>query len=436
MINKLNNNKANHHEKAIKVENLSKTFRIPHEKTTTLKGAALGILSKKNYTDFRALESISFEVEKGEFLGIIGRNGSGKSTLLKILAGIYVPDSGKIVVSGKLSPFLELGVGFNPELTGRENLFLGGAILGLTKEQISAKFDDIVSFSELSEFVDMKLKNYSSGMQVRLAFSLAINAHAEVLLMDEVLAVGDTNFQAKCINEFNKHKKRGKTVVLVSHDINIIQKYCDRAILLTNGRMKVIGKAKDVVAEYVNENFKNAEKVEAPDAEEDKKNDSYGEWGINKNMKYDDIFVPINLRITDHNRKIYNRKIRNDEDAWVEIEGEVKEANSKMTVGFAIYDYYGNELFWSYHTDDKILSKKPLGKGFIGFRARLPQRTLNEGTYIIKMIASLDFERWILDPAASCPSVHFEIQGGLSDSDYWQRKRPGIIGPLLKWEKL
>ncbi|MEI6266702.1 MAG: ABC transporter ATP-binding protein [bacterium] len=255
--NKLANKKSK--EVAIRVEAVSKTFKVPQEKRTSLRGAALNIFTKKSYDNFEALKDISFEIKKGEFFGIIGRNGSGKSTLLKMLAGIYVTDSGKITIEGKLSPFLELGVGFNPELTGRENLYLGGAILGLSKKEIDGKYEKIVAFSELDDFMDMKLKNYSSGMQVRLAFTLAINAHAEILLMDEVLAVGDSNFQAKCIEEFNNYKEQGKTVVLVSHDIGTIKKYCDRAMLLRNGKIVKIGKAEEVGNEYMQQNMSDEE---------------------------------------------------------------------------------------------------------------------------------------------------------------------------------
>jgi len=235
---------------AIRVEGLSKTFKVPHEKHTSLKSAAIHMFNKKTYAKFEALKDVNFEVKTGEFFGIIGRNGSGKSTLLKILAGIYLSDSGQVKIHGKLSPFLELGVGFNPELTGRENLFLGGAILGLTRQEVADKFDKIVAFAELEEFIDMKLKNYSSGMQVRLAFSLAINVYAEILLMDEVLAVGDSNFQAKCLEEFKKYKKAGKTVVLVSHDITTIEEYCDRALLLDHGKIVVVGQTKKAALEY------------------------------------------------------------------------------------------------------------------------------------------------------------------------------------------
>jgi len=256
--------KKQHEEVAIKVENLSKTFRIPHEKESTLKGTAVNLLNPKvkGYEVFNALEDINFEVKKGEFFGIIGRNGCGKSTLLKILAGIYIPDKnkGKVSIVGKLSPFLELGVGFNGELTGRENIFLGGTILGLANRQIAERYDKIVAFAELEDFIDMKLKNYSSGMQVRLAFALAINVEAEILLMDEVLAVGDTNFQNKCLAEFNKYKQHGKTVVLVTHDIATVQRYCDRAMLLRGGRVVRIGKASEVGDKYMHQNMSDEEK--------------------------------------------------------------------------------------------------------------------------------------------------------------------------------
>src|SRR4030043_1149653 len=214
-------------EIAIKVENISTTCRIPHEKVTTLKGAFVSTLKSRGYEEFKALDGVSFEVKKGEFFGIIGRNGSGKSTLLKILAGIYQPGGGRVKINGLISPFLRLGVGFNPELSGRDNIYLNAAVLGLTKKQIDEKFDDIVRFSELRRFIDQKVKNYSSGMQVRLMFSVAIHANREILLMDEVLAVGDTNFQSKCMEEFNKYKNAGKTVVLVKHDIAPVQRYCD-----------------------------------------------------------------------------------------------------------------------------------------------------------------------------------------------------------------
>lgn len=245
---------------AIEVKGITKEFRIPHEKIDTMRGFFINLFKRKTYEEFKALENVSFTVNKGEFFGIIGRNGSGKSTLLKIIAGIYSADTGSIHVNGLISPFLELGIGFNPELSGRDNIYLNGTVLGLSKKQIDQKFKSIVQFSELERFIDQKLKNYSSGMQVRLAFSVAIHANREILLMDEVLAVGDSNFQQKCIEEFQKYRDQGKTVILVSHDITVIQRYCDRAMLLRNGAVIAVGKTDEVVSEYMYQNIADEER--------------------------------------------------------------------------------------------------------------------------------------------------------------------------------
>ncbi len=225
---------------AISVKDVSKAFRLPHERYTSLKQNAMHLFAKRSYSDFRAVETVSFDVKQGEFFGIVGRNGCGKSTLLKMLAGIYVPSKGSIHVHGSLSPFIELGVGFNPELTARENVFLNGAILGLHRKEIESRFDEIIGFAELEEFVDQKLKNFSSGMQVRLAFSIAIQAQSEILLVDEVLAVGDSSFQKKCFDVFRRLKKEGRTIVFVTHDMANVQEFCDRVLVMNNGKQLAI----------------------------------------------------------------------------------------------------------------------------------------------------------------------------------------------------
>ncbi|NTW14925.1 MAG: ABC transporter ATP-binding protein [Candidatus Moranbacteria bacterium] len=239
---------------AISVKNVSKTFRIPHEKVSSIRGAFVGALKgKRTFEEFKALDDVSFEVKKGEFFGIIGRNGSGKSTLLKILAGIYEADKGTVRTNGLISPFLELGIGFNPELSGRDNIYLNATVLGMTKKQIDEKFDSIVEFSELGRFIDQKLKNYSSGMQVRLAFSVSIHANRDILLMDEVLAVGDEEFQRKCISQFELYKQQGRTVVLVSHDLDAIREHCDKVLLLRSGIVADIGGPTRVLSGYIEE---------------------------------------------------------------------------------------------------------------------------------------------------------------------------------------
>ena len=245
---------------AICVEHLSKTFKIPHENRDTIRERLFSFRRTLTYETFKALNDVSFNVEKGEFFGIIGRNGSGKSTLLKILAGIYTPDDGNLMVYGDISPFLELGVGFNPEMSGKDNIYLNATILGLSKKEIQAKYDDIVNFSELSQFIDLKLKNYSSGMYVRLAFSVAIHANKGILLMDEVLAVGDANFQVKCKAEFNRYKAMGNTVILVTHDIETVKRNCDRALLLDYGKIVKIGNPVEVGEAYEFLNMSEEEK--------------------------------------------------------------------------------------------------------------------------------------------------------------------------------
>lgn len=227
---------------AISVQGVSKSFVLPHEKTTSIKSGVVGLFrSKGKATTQSVLKNISFEVKKGEFFGIVGRNGSGKSTLLKIISQIYVPDEGRVQVNGKLTPFIELGVGFNPELSGKENVYLNGALLGFNRDEITAMYKDIVEFAELEKFMDQKLKNYSSGMQVRLAFSIAIRADSDILVLDEVLAVGDEAFQRKCFEYFATLKKRKKTVILVTHDMDSVLRFCTRAVLIDKGHKTEIG---------------------------------------------------------------------------------------------------------------------------------------------------------------------------------------------------
>jgi ABC-2 type transport system ATP-binding protein len=241
---------------AIKVENISKTFRLPHEKNNSIKGAVLNFYKKKkSYEKQQVLQDISFEIKKGEFFGIVGRNGSGKSTLLKLLAGIYDPGKGTINVNGKLIPFIELGVGFNPELTGRENVFLNGALLGFSRKEVQSMYKDVVDFAELHRFMDQKLKNYSSGMQVRLAFSIAIRAKGDILLLDEVLAVGDEAFQQKCYDYFDKLKAEKVTVILVTHDMSVVERYCNRALMVNLGQVTLEGSPNKIAAAYLKSNL-------------------------------------------------------------------------------------------------------------------------------------------------------------------------------------
>lgn len=242
----------------VEISKLTKSFKIPLEASSGVKQQLINILKgRKGYRVFTPLKDISFTINEGDFFGIVGRNGSGKSTLLKTIAGIYTPNSGNVKVHGSLVPFIELGVGFNPELTGRENIFLNGALLGFSHEEMESMYSAIVEFAELEDFMEERLKNYSSGMQVRLAFSIAIRAHADILLLDEVLAVGDEAFQKKCYSYFDKLKREKRTVILVTHDMAAVERFCTKAAFIEDGHVKMIGKPYRIAAAYSRSNSQN-----------------------------------------------------------------------------------------------------------------------------------------------------------------------------------
>ena len=235
---------------AIEATGVSKTFWIPHEQRARLKEYFAHPLRRVAFERNDVLREISFEVAEGEFFGVVGPNGSGKSTLLKVLAGIYRADAGHVRISGRLSPFIELGVGFNPEFSARTNIEINGMLMGLTRRQVAERFDAILDFAGLERFVDQQLKNYSSGMLLRLAYSVAIQVPSEILLLDEALAVGDAEFQEKCFDTFETMRAEGKTVILVSHDLGAVSRFCDRALLLRGGEIVAIGEPDEVIDAY------------------------------------------------------------------------------------------------------------------------------------------------------------------------------------------
>jgi ABC-type polysaccharide/polyol phosphate transport system ATPase subunit len=241
--------------RAVSLEGAYKTFRLPHQQYHTLKERTLHPFRARTYDEFHALNDVSLEVPRGEFFGIVGRNGSGKSTLLKCLAGIYQLDRGSMIIDGRLSPFIELGVGFNPDLAARDNVLINAVMMGLSRDEARRRFDDILAFAELEEFVDLKLKNYSSGMAVRLGFATATQVDAEILLVDEVLAVGDASFQQKCFEVFQRLKDEGKTILFVTHDMGLVERFCDRALLLERGQVLSVGDPHEIALLYNQVNF-------------------------------------------------------------------------------------------------------------------------------------------------------------------------------------
>lgn len=357
----------------IEVKNISKTFKIPHERIDSLRGKFFNIFKTKEYSQFEALKDVNFEIQPGEFLGIIGRNGSGKSTLLKILAGIYEPDKGKIIVRGKISPFLELGVGFNGELSARDNIYLNATILGLSHEQINQKFDKIIEFAELENFVDTKVKNFSSGMYARLAFSVAIEAEADIYLMDEVLAVGDAGFQAKCFEKFRELKNQNKTIVLVSHDLNSVRDYCDKAILLEDSHIKLNTGANEVINTYLANNSN--QKKNKPTAIQDN--------------PVSDIPTIKNIKILDTNSKELN-SIRTGTTINFEINlNTYNQTNfNNINVGIGLYSSDGRYLF-GYNTLTDSTQRKNISK----LNLFIPEFNILPGSYYLNAVCFGEIEQ-------------------------------------------
>ena len=414
------------HDIAIKVDHISKCFEIPQERRNTIREKVIGFRKKTIYEKYNALEDVSLEIRRGEFFGIIGRNGSGKSTLLKILAGIYSADTGLVAVNGQVSPFLELGVGFNPELSGKDNIFLNGTILGLTFKEIERKYQKIVGFSELERFINLKVKNYSSGMQVRLAFSVAIHANKEILLMDEVLAVGDSNFQSKCLTEFLNFKRQNKTIVLVTHDMGVAEKYCDRLMLLRSGKSIITGNSRDVASEYMIQNMSDEELRVHQKTE----NENAGEVVITS-LNIDPILIDHNpvkkcacietIEFLDENRN--NKHVfKTGDDLVIRVRFSKSEHVEKLNFGVSIYsveDYY---IFGINTLTDNIDTHDIIENGY--FDVHYHEINLGTNRYYIRAGIYADHMEKLIDYVDQS-SEYFQVQAFTLNT--------GIVHLNYKW---
>lgn len=416
----------------IEVKSLSKVYNISHEQkasvgNVTLRDTLAGVAKKPielltghklEKEKFWALDNINFEVNHGDAVGIIGRNGSGKSTMLKVLSRIVEPTKGEIHMRGKVASLLEVGTGFHPELTGRENIFFNGAILGMKQSEIKAKFNDIVEFSEVEKFLDTPVKFYSSGMYVRLAFAVAAHLEPDILIVDEVLAVGDAAFQKKCLGKMKDVAGEGRTVLFVSHSMQAIQSLCNKGILLKNGQVEAVGEISEVIDAYANPQDSN----------------HTGLW--EENLSPSNNYIrPLSFRLVKQKKKTA-AQFGADEEIGVEIIADITKLDPLMTIGFALYGRDNQPMFWSYQTDMADADWPELRIGKNTLRTKIPAHLLNEGEYRIELVSSLHYKEWFYEPERNAPVLHFEVRGGLSDSTFYTLSRPGIIAPLLNWEVL
>lgn len=365
-------------ETVIRVNHVSKDFILPHEQHNTLKSRFTRLFNPQGgATVQHALDDIDFEVKKGEFFGIVGRNGSGKSTLLKIIAQIYQPTTGSTEVHGRLVPFIELGVGFNPDLSGRDNVYLNGAILGFDRKHVERNYKRIVEFAELEEFMDQKLKNYSSGMQVRLAFACATMAQAEILIVDEVLAVGDAEFQRKCFDYFDQLKGEGKTMVFVSHNMESVRRYCDRALLIENSKVVDIGDTDKIATMYSKLFLHTSPTTSASWRKGGLSPSGQERWGDGQ------------LRFTEIRTEQVGKK--NEEATAVKIitRGVAEQATDRPVAGFSVKNAKFQQLIGT-NTNRRRLKLKPLSAGeHFEYAWTLPN-IFNAGKYYVDCTISHD----------------------------------------------
>ena len=426
---------------AITVENLGKRYIIGHQSRTRGSYVALrDVISDagRNFgrrllhplqhaesgglerDEFWALREVGFEIGEGERLGIIGGNGAGKSTLLKLLSRIVEPSTGRITIKGRVASLLEVGTGFHPELTGRENVYLNGAILGMARAEIRRKFDEIVAFAEVERFLDTPVKRYSSGMYVRLAFAVAAHLEPEILIVDEVLAVGDAAFQKKCLGKMEQVGREGRTVLFVSHNMSAIEQLCDRCLFIRKGRLDLDSRdVRSVINCYL---FGQAQEGLT------------SEWK-NSGAEFENPwFKPLRVFLAGAGGEPRGNPFRNDDEMWLCVEGEVTELDDRLAVAYSIFNEDNLKLYETATHDVLPGSLSRLRPGRCIVRTRIPSRFLNEGDFRISVAVFRHFKGFVCDfQDPSVPSVSLVIRGGLSDSPNWVQKRTGVIAPEFPW---
>lgn len=411
---------------SLKVEGLGKKYAIKSKsKPDSLRELLTTPVfsSKQNQklqsTDFWAIQDINFELQRGDTLGIIGRNGAGKSTLLKILARVIHPTTGSAMIRGRVASLLEVGTGFHPELTGRENVFFNGALLGMSKSEIAANFKEIVEFSEIDKFLDTPIKRYSSGMRIRLAFSVAVHLDADIMIIDEALSVGDVAFRAKSLEKMKAAAFTGKTVLFVTHAMASAQELCNKGLLLTEGQGQNYDSIEDAINAYMGQTEKPAELT----------------WKAKSSKRPDKRrMVPKSMHLEINGKKLSDKLVSYGESVDAVINVAIKEPSDKMSVGLSLFDENDRRIFRTAHTDNAQGDTIKLKKGKNSFRVTIPTDILKPGTYKLAADFDIENESWVVRPTTTDARVGFSV-GQPENIQLWNPKREALIKPILNWSE-
>jgi lipopolysaccharide transport system ATP-binding protein len=418
----------------IKVENLGKRYCIRHQQERRGHVTLRDVIAERckrllrspgvarpAAENFWALKDVSFEIKKGEVVGIIGRNGAGKSTLLKLLSRITAPSDGRVRLRGRVASLLEVGTGFHPELTGRENIFLNGSILGMSRGEVRRKFDEIVAFAEVEKFLDTPVKRYSSGMYVRLAFAVAAHLEPEILVVDEVLSVGDAEFQKKSLGKMEDVSKGGRTVLFVSHNLKAVSQLCTKALLLRSGQ--AAHELEDVacaIKRYT----------------QGIRSTLTSKWVNSGGLFVDPRFTPQRVFLGNADASACSMPLCKGADVWMYIEGDIEVFDPALQIGYELFSEDGTLLYVCFSTDQNEDNWPVRRSGHFLIRSQLPLSILNDGNYRIEVSAGLRWREWFCSPGYRAPSLSFEVAGMSASSSYWTEKRRGLLAPLLAWEKV